>query len=108
MITLKHNDKVKLASWGSSYAVMHTDRGYMAENGKHQDNIGDVVAIYTGSTITNSQAFYDKQDEVYKSAVVLTDGETVTVEGMAFRVKVMPRNGGAFPTNNDPIHFITA
>ena len=115
MQTLKHGDLIKLATWKMATAKVATLPGFHAKYNDGPEALArsranpqspEVFCTYAGAAITSDPGHYTR--EIYKNekAIVVTDGETVMVEGKEYTVKVMCGNGGEFPRNSDPIHFI--
>lgn len=114
---LAHGDGIRLAAWASpSFATVFGIEGYaLANNRDPQADRARAVerghpvvgSIHTGSTLTDSRAFYERERERYAAAVVLEPGQIVEIEGARYRVEVV-RGNDQFPRNSDPIRFVPA
>jgi hypothetical protein len=123
MITLKHGDTVRLASWTrfpyeTATARVGTARGYAIES-----NLDPVEMVeravknghelawttYIGSILVDDRAIAERmkaeRDAEFARAVTLAEGDTVTIEGMVYRVKAA-RMSVDGPRNSDPIKFM--
>lgn len=118
MKLLAHGTPVKLAGWSDISVPVGTARGFAAEyqedteaaheralkNGHHTAwTMFAGTALYGDRVYGAAKAAERKQ--LFESAVLLVDGETVDIEGEQFTVKVIKRNE-KHPVNSDPIHFI--
>jgi hypothetical protein len=107
-IELNHDDLIRISSWTSSFATVGTLEGYCPDHAAKQRDQGcpEVWSGYTGSCISSSPSFYEKHRAEVASAIVIEDGDLVTVEGSFYRVFVIEGSGGEFPRNSDPVHFV--
>ena len=119
-ITITHRQRVRLATWFDNItAEVFTISGYAVERGddpaakiKRAVEFGHDMActIYTGATLLGDRAEatrrLDAERAAAAAAVILTNGQTVEIDGTLYTVRVMPGNAGKSPTNSDPIHFI--
>lgn len=122
MLTLKHGDTVRLATWAHPYdrttATVGTVRAYCANYGESPDaafakarSLGHATAwtTYVGGALLGSASERAAQRErelaALARAVILADGDTVQIEGGLYAVLVVPGNLKG-PRNCDPIKFI--
>ena len=107
-ITIKHNDKIRIENWTSSFAVVGTLEGFCSEHAERFRAKGEdeAWATYSGAAISNSPAFHEQHRADVAEAIVIAHDDIVSIEGREFRVCVLPGNGGAFPVNSDPINFV--
>lgn len=108
MKALENGSLIKLASWVFAYASVGTLEGYCPAHAPAARAKGEPEcwAIYAGSAITNSPAYYAAEKAKVASAVVVAEGEVVSIEGKPYAVKVVKGNAGSFPVNSDPIKFL--
>lgn len=110
MTTLSNGQYVRLATWTHSVASVGTleSMGLKPETLAMCRNRRDPEAwtVYAGSTISDSKAFYERDRARVAGATVIADGETVEIEGKAYRVRVVEGNAGSSPRNSDPIRFV--
>lgn len=110
--TLKHDDLVRLAGWDRvTFAKAGSVEG-MARQYNENESAAVCRALsykheiafitYAGGCITNSPAFYEEQKRLADSAITLTEGETVKIEGRLYTVKVM-QSCHDRPRFSDPI-----
>ena len=106
MKTLSHNTLIRLPSWADMYyATVGTNHGFYRDRGWEPEGENSAWSTFAGSMLSNSPAYYDNEKKKAACAVTIEEGETVEIERIAYKVKVMPGNGGMFPKNSDPIHF---
>jgi hypothetical protein len=108
MQTLSHRQTIRLASWTHSFVTVGTLNGYCPNNADMARRRGDPEcwAVYAGSTISSSPAFYERDRLRVSEATIVSDGEIVKIEGKQYRCSVVRGNAGQSPRNSDPIHFI--
>ena len=113
MTTIRHGDRIRLASWVYATASVATLIGFhkgdeaaaAASRARHPKE-PEVFAVFAGTVLSDSRSFYERDKALHAAAVVVADGETVEVDGLRYAIKVMSGNDGRFPRNSDPIHFI--
>jgi hypothetical protein len=119
MITLTHGTPIRAGSWtGSDYAETFTTEGYAAKSGidaaklvaNSQANGHDLAgSIYAGSSLLGDRAAAKAAAERdlanRNAAVIINNGDRVTIEGREYTVKIDRRNE-ASPRVSDPIRFI--
>jgi hypothetical protein len=110
---LAHGDLVRLEAWNHvTFAKVGTVEGYASENGddpapalaRAQANRHDIAWIgYIGGALVNDGGrYFAEQKRKAASAITLTPGETVEMEGRFYRVRVLARCE-AHPVYSDPI-----
>lgn len=119
MITLTHNQPIRLAAWAdNASATVFTTRGYAIENGRDPDACeararanGHALnsSIYSSGTLVGDRAYgkllLEKELAAAKAAVTLEPGQVVEIDGRPYTVRVARGNDGRYPVNCDPIHF---
>ena len=104
--TLTHNTDIKIAAWDDTVsAQVFTVAGYAAENGKNpaeyvaraESNGHDLVGcIYIGGALVGdrvlAQKMLDTDRRRHHAAVLIEDGEIVSIDGTLHKVRVIPGN----------------
>ena len=121
MLTLTHGDLIRAGSWaGSDYAETFTIEGYATKSGMDAATMvanskanGHELAssIYAGSSLIGDRAAAKAaaaRDMANRNAaIVINNGDRVTIEGRKYTVKIDRRNETS-PRVSDPIHFVPA
>lgn len=112
---LTYGQPIKHENWYECfYATVFTLEGYCKANGddlekaldRAFDNGHEIVgSCFSGACITTSKAFYEREDAIAATAVVLKHGEIVELEGRLYAVTFAQGNSGKSPRNSDPIKF---
>lgn len=117
---LEYNEQVKIEGWMYSSVVrVFSVEGYDREYKKTAEQIQESLdrcaknnwplAITTAEGEILTADYAGKSDDMakkakaYENATILTDGETVEIEGRKYTVKVINKE---WVKNSDPIHFI--
>ena len=105
---------VRVSTWNKmTYASVFTLDGYAKKNNLSEDHVAESIArgdeivgtIYTGTTITNSETYYENEKQRGENAVVIENGETVSIDDVQYKVVVLPGQTN-YPKYSDPIKFV--
>jgi len=122
MKTLAHNDRIRIATWSYATATVGTARGYaveMNEPHRYGENgpIAEENAItnghcivwssYVGAALVNdpSGAYHAQKKAEHDAAIIVSNGETVEIDGGIYTVDVLPGQR-LNPRYSDPIKFV--
>ena len=120
MKTISYNQHIRIAAWADdASASVFTVRGYALSTGRDADDMEAQAranshamagSIYTSGALVGDRALAQKmlaeRMAAAAGAVTLVHGEVVEIDGCSYRVRLARGNGGRYPTNCDPIHFI--
>jgi len=104
MEVLTHGDNIKLASWHYNYATVRTLKA-VRPNIVPSDDSELAWTIKSATILTNDPSHADAHNEAQARAIIVAMGETVSIDGKPYLVRV-PRGNESEARNSDPIHFI--
>lgn len=101
-IELNHDDLIRISSWTSSVAKVSTLEGHCPDHAAKQRDQGcpEVSAVWSGYYVDYNDGTRHACAVELTSAIVIEDGDLVTVEGRFYRVFVIEGSGG------EPVHFV--
>lgn len=110
MKTLSHGQLVYGELWGNFHSSkVFTIQGYAKETNRSEQEMLDraiknnhelVATINPGTVLTNSEGYYERENQLRQNSVPLNEGELIQAEGKIYKVKLVGKN------YSDPIHFI--
>ena len=113
--TLSHNEVIRLATWNAGdYARVFGLRGFCEAGARDYDaalararqNGHDIAAtMHSGTALVDDGGkHYAREEATAATATILTEGETVEIEGVRYMVGANHGNEKG-PRNSDPIRF---
>lgn len=113
---LSYDQPIRIPAWDAGiYARTFSVAGYARKTDRDPQAMIDRArrlghdlygSILPGMSLVNDGGRHARQEqEIAATAVTISDGEIVEIEGELVRVKVTRGNDCQFPRNSDPIKF---